>query len=291
MPTSIAPQRARLGRRLRELRAVAYASGSALARYLAERHPEGSWHQTRVSKLERGEQRPTAADITQWIEATGATEDEAQQLWELLAAARIEYATVGAFYEAHGGPAQYQASVAAQESTTGHIRKYQPAMMPGFIQTSAYARELLSLPTGPAYFGATPADIEEMVTQRVHRQDVLYQPNKTIQIVLGEAALHTRPGKVDTLAGQLDRLVTIAGLVSVELGIVPFGTPTPVIPLTGFTVHDDVVLIETLAGEQRLDDGTDVALYLRAFDQLREAAVTGADATALIQRASAALRD
>lgn len=61
MPAPITPQRALLARRLRELRAAAFPSGSALARYLG-------WHQTRVSKLEQGNQRPSDDDLRQWAE-------------------------------------------------------------------------------------------------------------------------------------------------------------------------------------------------------------------------------
>ncbi|MGH3908058.1 MAG: Scr1 family TA system antitoxin-like transcriptional regulator [Pseudonocardiaceae bacterium] len=97
-------------------------------------------------------------------------------------------------------------------------------------------------------------------------------------------------GAVQTLLGQLDRLVAVIGLSSVELGVVPFSTPLPVFPLTGFTLYDDTVLIETITGQQRLHAADEVALYARFFDQLREAAATGADAIELIQRAAAELR-
>ena len=42
--------------------------------------------------------------------------------------------------------------------------------------------------------------------------------------------------------------------------------------------------IEALTAEQRLAEPDDVAVYVRAFDLLRAAAVTGQDAVALIQR-------
>lgn len=41
------------------------------------------------------------------------------------------------------------------------------------------------------------------------------------QIVLGEAALTVHFGVVDTLLGQLDRLVTFAGLPSIDLRVLP----------------------------------------------------------------------
>ncbi|HWR46571.1 MAG TPA: Scr1 family TA system antitoxin-like transcriptional regulator [Pseudonocardiaceae bacterium] len=95
---------------------------------------------------------------------------------------------------------------------------------------------------------------------------------------------------LQTLLGQLDRFVAVVGLATVELGVVPFATPLPVFPLTGFVLYDDAVLIESITGQQRLDAANEVALYERFFDQLRDAAATGPDAAALIQRVAAELR-
>jgi Domain of unknown function (DUF5753) len=55
-------------------------------------------------------------------------------------------------------------------------------------------------------------------------------------------------------------------------------------------MHDEVVYIETLTAEQRLSEPDEVAVYVKAFQLLREAAVTGQDAVALIQRVAAELR-
>jgi hypothetical protein len=63
----------------------------------------------------------------------------------------------------------------------------------------------------------------------------------------------------------------------------------PVYPLTGFELRDDVVMIESITAQQRLDAPDEVALYGRFFDQLRGAAVMGPDAAMLIQRVAAEL--
>jgi transcriptional regulator with XRE-family HTH domain len=290
VPPPISPQRARLGRRLRELRAAAFPSGGALARHLREQHPNSSWHQTRVSKLERGEQRPTETDIAQWVQATGASADEHERLLEMLKAVWIAYATHRDAYGQHGGAAGDQASIYSREVGTTRIASFQPSMVQGLLQTAAYARELLSQPCGPLAFGATEDEIEAMVAARIKRQEVLYEPGKQVELLLGEAALHTRVGSVATLAGQLDRLVAVAGLDTVELGVVPFTAVMPIFPLGGFTIHDEVVFIESLSGEQSLEDPDDVAVYMKAFDLLRDAAVSGQEAVALIQRVAAQLR-
>jgi hypothetical protein len=56
------------------------------------------------------------------------------------------------------------------------------------------------------------------------------------------------------MVGQLDRLVSLAGLPNVEIAVLRFDAPSPVLPLEGFAINDArVVWVETLTGEQRID--------------------------------------
>lgn len=63
----------------------------------------------------------------------------------------------------------------------------------------------------------------------------------------------------------------------------------PVFPLSGFWLLDDSVLIETLTGVQQLDEPDEVAVYVQAFERLRDAAATGPLGIALIRRLMAEL--
>jgi hypothetical protein len=273
------PRRARLAARLRAVRATAFRSGNAFA-------GEVGWVQSRVSKIETGAQLPTEDDIRVWVRATRANPDVEAELLQLLADARVEYVNVRDVQRG-GGLANRQASLATLESQARRIAEYQPALVPGLVQTAAYARELLALPGGPLSHGASEADVDALVAERVRRQDILYQPGKRIQLVIGEAALHSPPGSPDTLRGQLDRLLTVAGLATVELGVLPLSAPMPALPMSGFKIHDDAfVLVETLTGEQRLDQPDEVAVYEQAFDRLLTAAAVGEQAAQLIRRVS-----
>ncbi|SFS90778.1 helix-turn-helix domain-containing protein [Saccharopolyspora flava] len=283
MPVPNTPQRALLAQRLRELRAAAFTSGSALARHLG-------WHQTRVSKLEQGNQRPTDDDLRDWADAVGATQAQLDELYELASAARIEYATFGQRYRRHGGAVAEQETTAHEDAASARIAEFQPAMIPGLLQTAAYARDVLTRPCGPASHGIGSDETEQIVGKRMERQQILYQPQQQIQIVMGEAALRTRFGTVETLVGQLDRLLALTGYTQVEIGVIPFTAAMPVFPLTNFLLYDDHVLIESITAQQRLDSRDDVKNYESYFDQLREAAVTGPELEALLLRVAADLR-
>jgi len=278
------PQRVRLAARLRALRTAAFPSGNQFARHIG-------WAQSKVSKLETGAQRPSEDDVREWVRATDHGADVEAEVLAMATAARFEYSTVRDDVRRGGGIAAAQVQIAGLESAATHIAEYQPIMLPGLVQTAAYARELLALHGGPMTAGASEDEVEALVSARIRRQEILYQPGKQIQLVIGEAALHDPPGSIETLVGQLDRLVAVAGLASVDLAVLPVGTRMPVLPLSSFAAHDQrVVFVETMTGEQRLDQPDEVAVYVMAFELLRNAAATGPAAVALIQRVAAGLR-
>lgn len=283
MPKGVSPQRAALGLRLQELRASKFRSGSAMARHLG-------WQQTRVNKLEHGYQLPSPEDLDAWVAATEAGPDVRAELGDLLTQARMQHSSWAEIYRS-GSIADRQADIATIEAAAEIMRGFQPTVIPGILQTVAYARELLTIPGGPVLTGATPERIEALIAERIKRQGLLYIPGRQVQVVLGQAALITHFGSVETLLGQLDRLVVVSDLPSVDLRVIPSTMACPIMPLTGFWLDGKAVYIETLQGEQTLTDPADVAMYRKAFELAREAAAAGPDAVALIQRVTAELRD
>jgi hypothetical protein len=244
-----------------------------------------------VSKLELGSQLPSEDDLDAWVAATGAGPDIRTELGELLTQARIEHRAWGEDYRS-GSIAASQAQIGELEAEATIIREYQPSMMPSIVQTVAYAREMLTTEGGPVLLGATPAAVEALIVERVRRQALLYEPHRQIRIVLGQAALTVHFGSVDTLIGQLDRLVVLAGLPSVDLRVLPTAVSSPILPLCGFSIHDDDTLwLETLTKETRSTDPEEIRVHTQAFELARETASAGPDAVALIQRVVADLRD
>ena len=277
MARTVDGRRSELAAHLRTVRAGAFRSGQRFAEHLG-------WPQSRVSKLETGAQMPTEEDIDAWVAGAGAPPEIRVELLSLLAEARVEYVNNRELGRP-GGLARNQAWIRELEAEANRLAAWLPAMMPGLVQTPAYTRELLGRPGRPTMALPTDAvEVEGLIGERVRRQEILYKPGRQIQLYIGEAALHSMPGSVDTLLGQLDRLTTLVGLTTVEIGLIPFPA-MPIIPLSGFELRDDVVSIETLTGEQRISDPDEVAVYLRALDVLHDSALFGDDAVALIKRA------
>ena len=64
----------------------------------------------------------------------------------------------------------------------------------------------------------------------------------------------------------------------------------PVFPLSGFRLYDDLVIVESIVGEQQLAEAADVSRYEKYLESLRDAASTGPEAAAVIRRSLESLR-
>lgn len=276
--------RAALASRLTDMRAAAGLSGNALAKRMRV-------VQSRVWKIEHGTLLPTEEDIRAWARETG-NEQEAEGLMEALAEARGEQA-FSAVVRRSGGAAFEERVRQAEEQAT-RIGEFQVALIPGPLQTADYARELISVPSGLKTWDADENAIENKVNARLRRQEILHNPDKRIQIVLGEGALWTRVVPPQILAAQLGKLLSVLRLPSLELGIIGFKQKMPVYPL-GFRVYDnELAVTESIVGERNYTAGSDpdeVAAFLEAFNELRQAASTGDDAGVIIQQALDDLRN
>jgi transcriptional regulator with XRE-family HTH domain len=269
-------ERRRLAEALKALRVGAGLSGARLAEMLG-------WQQSKVSKIETRRQLPGEDDISAWAGATGASPEAASDLLAMLRGARIEYAAWKDAYRESGADG-VQAGILEIEAGSARIAEFQPALISGLLQTAEYARELQHLPCGPLSYGRDEDEISRMVAERMQRQQVLYQPGKQVQIVMLEGALRSRVVSAQTLAGQLDRLMSVIGLASLELGIIPFEAAVPVWPTAGFRLYDDLVIEESVEGENQVADPDLVARYGKDFELLREAANVGRDAVPVIRR-------
>ncbi|MFC9673706.1 Scr1 family TA system antitoxin-like transcriptional regulator [Streptomyces sp. NPDC056949] len=139
-----------------------------------------------------------------------------------------------------------------------------------------------------------PLDDEGVPSARPHPQAAAPGPPRRCFLevgqVAGEAALHAVVGTREVMAGQLDRLVGLIGMSTVELGIVTLGAPVPLTLKHGLWIFDEErVVVETINTELQYDSADDLALYGRMWDQLDQAAAHGPKAHRPIARARAAI--
>jgi transcriptional regulator with XRE-family HTH domain len=261
-----------LGLRLRELRKDAGLSGRELA-------AATGWHFTRVSKIENGVQAPTDQDIRTWCTACSAED----QIADLIAQARaVESMYMEFKRRTRAGMKQLLQAGGDLYDQTERFRIYEHNVIPGLFQTAEYAAALLSFWID---FLETRNDIEAAVAARIERQSILYRGAKTFSIVLEEAAIRTQFGTSETMAGQMDRLLSVMTLPNISFGIVPQMIQRRTVGSTGFWIFDDtLVSLETPTASIDVSQPQEIALYERMFEQLRQPAIYGRDARRLILR-------
>jgi transcriptional regulator with XRE-family HTH domain len=268
-----------LGRELRALREAGGRTGNQFARDLG-------WAQSKISRLETATQTATEEDVRAWCGELRIPPGEVARLLQLLHQAEAEYLSWKDSYRLAGNAGRKQEEILRYEKLSRCIYEFQPCIVPGLFQTQAYASELLRVPAGPTLFGATQADIDDLIAVRMRRQESLYDGAKQISVVILEAVLQTHVCSRPVLVEQLLRLRELERFSKARLGIIPRDARVPIIPLGGFTIYDDdLVVLETLSGEQHLSERSEVAAYCAAATALRDASVKGDHAQALIDKA------
>jgi transcriptional regulator with XRE-family HTH domain len=280
-------QRRRLADELRRLRALAGVSGRELGRRIGV-------DQSTVSRIERGEQRVSLSQVISWAKATDASDEQQARLLalaeDILAGPRSWEAA------SETGSTDFARETAELEARTRLLSNYQPAAIPGLLQTPAYARRLLS--SGP--YGAPP-DLAERVVGRIERQHVLYDETKRFRFVVPEVVLRwpygppNDPAVLDEQHEQLARVETVMARPNVEVGILPLA-PVAVWRLGGFVIFDDVeggepqVHLEWLTKPFNIFEPEQVETCRQAFSNLLSASARGDEARHLIAAAAESLR-
>jgi transcriptional regulator with XRE-family HTH domain len=256
--------RAQFGNRLRRLREDAGLNGKELAAQLG-------WAPSKVSRIETGQRTASLEDVTAWTLAVGAPPETGAELLEAHRVMRVEYDRWALMLRRGHGPKQR--ARLRLDAATSLFRVFEPNAIPGLLQTAEYARYILS---GMTRLRETVDDVEEAVRLRLQRQELLYDPDKQFRLLLTEASLRNAYAPPAVMRGQLDRLLTLASLDNIQLGIIPFGVVLPVVLHNPFWLRDDsLVLAETYSAELSLRDPEDIALYERVFEMLWEGAEIG----------------
>ncbi len=281
-------QRWELANGLARLRALAGLSGRELGRSIGV-------DQSTISRIERAEQRISLPQVIAWSKATDAPEERQAELLALAEDILVGPTSWEAASET--GSTDFGRETADLEARTGLLSNYQPAAIPGLLQTPAYARRLLS--SGPR---GAPPDLADRVMSRIERQRVLYDEGKRFRFVIPEAVLRWPYGPPDDPAvpdehrEQLARVEWAAGRPNVEVGILPL-RPVAVWRTAGFVIFDEVedgealVHLEMLTRPYNVSEPEQVEMYRQGFANLLGASVAGEEAQRLITQAARDLRE
>ncbi|MGH3692661.1 MAG: helix-turn-helix domain-containing protein [Pseudonocardiaceae bacterium] len=239
--------------------------------------------QTMASRAERGRKLLSLPQIRAWAQACDAAPETLERLLALTDSA---FTYTESWGELFTESSQLQDAVRADEATVGTLLSYTRTVVPGLLQTPAYAESVLRLTD---FAGDT--DVAAALAGRWRRQEALSDRNRHFEFMIAEAVLRWAPyGRVEVLLAQLDHLAAVAEQrENVLLGILPSGSE-PVLPFHDFTIYDDrgdddpLVVTELAHSYMTIQRPRDVALYREIFGRLTPVALTAQNASALIRR-------
>ncbi|WP_093778270.1 helix-turn-helix transcriptional regulator [Streptomyces sp. yr375] len=253
--------RAELGAALRALRQASGKEAKAVARGAAM---SGS----KLSKIENGGVLPSAVDVEQILTAIGVSEDVKAVYMSVARAAATE-TTAWRLYRRLGYHRKQQ-QIQAIEARTTLLRLFQPSLVPGLLQTPEYVQAVL----GRKQLGED--QMSRAVGARLARQHILYEPGRQLRFIVTESVLRWRIVPPLVMAGQLDKLISVSRLPSVDLRVVPLSVRQTDFPSHSFSVKDDrLVTVEPIHAELAVTDPRDVALYVRKFEGFEQVALSG----------------
>jgi transcriptional regulator with XRE-family HTH domain len=237
--------------------------------------------QATVSRAERGLKLLPLPQVLAWAEVCGASQDDRNRLTALTQAT---FTQTEAWRDLLPKTPQLQDAVLANEATTRTLLNYSPTVIPGLLQTPAYAEQVLRLTnyTGQMNEAASLAG-------RWRRQEALTDRSRHFGFVLPEAVLRWSPAEPTVMASQLDRMTTVAAQENVAIGIIRPGAEA-ILPLHGFVIYadrgdeDPFVVVELVHTYITENNPVDVALYQELYERMASAAVLGDEARVELRR-------
>ncbi|OKH95403.1 DUF5753 domain-containing protein [Streptomyces uncialis] len=283
MPTkSVVPtvRRRRLGSQVRQLRAAAGLSAEAAARAMG-------WDPGKMSRIENAKGVLQPKDVPGLLAHYGVT--DAATVGALVDLAR-DAGKTGWWQTYSGVVAPSYADLIALEGDAESIREWSPLLVPGLLQTAAYAQETIAAHA----LTRTPEEVHALAEVRLARQSVLTARPKGSPLrytaVISELVLHQRfASRPETMRDQVRRLIEQTDVPGVTIQIMPLAaTPHPGgaggFSLFGFAhPMPDVVQIENLKGTNYAEGSGDMHLFDDAFGRIVGAALSTDDSLATLK--------
>ena len=177
------------------------------------------------------------------------------------------------------------------EATAITLCTYECRLIPGLLQTEAYARTLFTDQLPPL----SDEQIEAQWVARAERQRLLReQPNTSFGFILEEQLFLRRTGGVEVTRELIDHVLEIAALRNVEVQIMPLvqeshaGLAGPM-QLLETPDNKWFAYCEGQRGGMFVADSKEVSVLQRRYARMRSQALTFEDSVSLLERMRGAL--
>ncbi|MFF5265183.1 helix-turn-helix transcriptional regulator [Actinomadura viridis] len=248
--------------RLRRLSALLRLARQELGWTASQAAQRAGWQQSALSRAETMRwRRPNLREIQRLLDAYGITEEAQPERREMFLSLARDSRQRGWWADYHI-PDDYQTYVGL-ETEASAVRNWEPVIVPGLLQTAAYARAIIR--AGAPHL--SDREVEDRVELRLERQRHLLHGSNPLFVwaLVSESALHHLVGGPEVMIEQLEHLKAMVARPTISLQILPFraGAPPSTTPWSLLTFTDpldpEVVYCETSAGDmwvegERVDD-------------------------------------
>ncbi|MFF5427420.1 MULTISPECIES: helix-turn-helix transcriptional regulator [unclassified Streptomyces] len=258
-------RRRRLGQELRKLREAKGMTAEQVAERLLV-------SQSKISRLENGRRSISQRDVR---DLCGVYEVEDEHMVNSLMQMAKDSRQQGWWHAF--GDIPYSVYIGL-ETDAESLRVYEPQVIPGLLQTHAYAEAVIS----GALPESTPAEIEKRVTVRTRRQERIRDEERPLRLwaVIDEGALRRVVGGKQLMVEQLEHLIEQSLLPHVTVQVLPFemGAHPGISGQYSILEFPDasdssVVYIEGVTSDLYLEKAPDVAKYSLMYEHLRAQAL------------------
>lgn len=263
--------RRQLGRRLRQLRTI---HGRSVDTVAADRMLGIS--RAKLFKLEAGKHPAKPQDVSVLCRHYGATDDETKALTALALATQSD-----SWWHVYGDAVPKWFSLYLDvEPAAVRLRSYEAELIPGLLQTPAYAEAV--------YRAVDPHDddgeIKRRVAVRMERQHILRRVDPAppqLHVMLNEAAVLRRVGGEPVMTEQLQQLRRAAEQPHTTISVLPLSAGAHAAMESAFVILDfadpdddpPLVYVDSPSAALYLQKQADLERYEQIFDHVRRQAI------------------
>lgn len=241
-----------------------------------ERTVEGSFYgATYLSEIERGHRR-MPLDLARHVDRVLGTDGFFERRCEDVRKAK------------QGAHASYFTPIVEAETRACVIQEWADALLPGLLQTKAYAHAIIN----STHSLDLQEEAEAKVRDRLARANLFANPKRPeYWVILHESLIHHPLLPPTEMAEQLDHIAALTRRRRIVPQILPWNPATQAfmelsLMFLDFDDEPPLVYTEGPYHGQILDDPALVKLYRKAYDRLRAAALPPEASLAMIERAA-----
>ncbi|MFC4530088.1 helix-turn-helix domain-containing protein [Sphaerisporangium dianthi] len=264
----------RLATELERLREAAGFSREEIADQL-------DWHATKVWRVESARSGISIGDLRDLLD-----------LYEVHGARREALLALARHSRQKGWWTEYRdvltGSYLDLEAQASTIKNFEPQVIPGLLQTEAYARAVMR-----TALVMESKEVRRRTEARVARQRLLSEDGDgpALWVVLDEVAIRRPVGGSDTMREQLQRLIDMSEHPRVTMQVIRTSAgahpglsgPFVILDFPTPQFFAPIIYLETAATALYLEETEEIARYTLMFDHLRAIALGPAESARFIQ--------